>query len=175
MKYELSIYNINPVEIIQDPAPQEVITTTNNANEIKSFNNELFDQVRFVEINGKPYAVGSDVARALGYSNTNRAITTHCKNYLRTNVASQNGMSDTKARNSQEMLVIPEGDIYRLIVRSKLPGAERFETWVFDEVLPQIRMTGGYIKTTEEDTPETIMAKALIVAKKTLDNKYIRF
>lgn len=74
-----TVETIEPVEIIQDPAHQETITTTTNANQIKSFNNELFGQVRFVEINEKPYAVGSDVAKALGYVKPNNAINAHCK------------------------------------------------------------------------------------------------
>ena len=64
------------------------------------------------------------------------------------------------------MKVIPEGDIYRLIVRSKLPSAEKFETWVFDEVIPSIRKNGGYILGQETLSDEELMAKAILVAKK---------
>lgn len=64
------------------------------------------------------------------------------------------------------MKVIPEGDIYRLIVRSKLPSAEKFETWVFDEVIPSIRKNGGYIVGQETLSDEELMAKAILVAKK---------
>lgn len=64
------------------------------------------------------------------------------------------------------MKVIPEGDIYRLIVRSKLPSAEKFETWVFDEVIPSIRKNGGYIVGQETLSDEELMAKAILVAQK---------
>ena len=69
------------------------------------------------------------------------------------------------------MNLIPEGDIYRLIVGSKLPEAEKFERWVFDEVLPQIRQTNGYIPIQQEDSEEEIMAKALLIAQKTIEKK----
>ena len=69
------------------------------------------------------------------------------------------------------MTFIPEGDVYRLIARSKLPGAEQFERWVFDEVLPSIRKNGGYIAGQESMTAEELMAKALLVAKKTIEEK----
>lgn len=69
------------------------------------------------------------------------------------------------------MTFIPEGDVYRLIARSKLPGAEQFERWVFDEVLPSIRKNGGYIAGQEAMTAEELMAKALLVAKKTIEEK----
>ena len=71
----------------------------------------------------------------------------------------------------QELLFIPEGDLYRLIVSSKLPTAEKFECWVFDEVLPSIRKHGGYISGQAEMSPEELMARALQVAQKTLEER----
>ena len=71
----------------------------------------------------------------------------------------------------QEMSMIPEGDIYRLIIRSKLPGADKFERWVFDEVIPQIRRTGGYIPVTQEMSDAEIMAKALLISQRTIEQK----
>lgn len=106
-------------------------------NELQIFNNEEFGSVRTIEIDGKPYFVANDVARALGYTNPSKATNDHCKN------AVMRRGNDSLGRE-QEFKFIPEGDIYRLIVRSNLPSAERFESWVFDEVLPQIRQTGGY-------------------------------
>ncbi|WP_330667851.1 phage antirepressor [Clostridioides difficile] len=67
--------------------------------------------------------------------------------------------------------IIPEGDMYRLISNSELPNAEKFESWVFDEVLPIIRKTGGYIHTTEDMSDDEIMARALQVAQKTIEKK----
>ena len=124
-------------------------------NELQIFNNEEFGSIRTVIIDGKPYVVGLDVARALGYSNTSKAVSTHCKHARKVvlDVTSQNGNSHIRgaqASNTQEMYVIPEGDIYRLITKSKLPAAEKFEAWVMDEVLPTIRDHGVYM------TPEAI-------------------
>ena len=71
----------------------------------------------------------------------------------------------------QKMKVIPEGDIYRLIVRSKLPSAEKFEKWVFDEVIPSIRKNGGYIAGQENLSDAELMAKAILVAQRTIEEK----
>lgn len=68
---------------------------------------------------------------------TSSAVNTHCKGVSKMEVPTNGGI--------QQMLFISEGDMYRLITNSKLPSAEKFESWVFDEVLPQIRKTGGYI------------------------------
>lgn len=105
-------------------------------NDIMIFNNEEFGEIRTVEIDGKPYFVANDVAKALGYVETAKAIRTHCKGVSEMDIPSNGGI--------QKMKIIPEGDIYRLIIRSQLPTAEKFEKWVFDEVLPSIRKTGGY-------------------------------
>lgn len=104
--------------------------------ELKIFNNDEFGQVRTVEIDGKPYFVANDVARALGYSVPKDAVSRHCKGALKHRFLTEGGR--------QEMKIIPEGDMYRLITHSNLPSAERFESWVFDEVLPDIRKTGSY-------------------------------
>ena len=132
-------------------------------NEIQVFNNELFGEIRFVEVDGKPYVVAKDVAVALGYTNPHKAIKDHCRGVNETLVPTKGG--------NQMVKIISEGDIYRLIVRSKLPSAEKFERWVFDEVLPSIRANGGYIPTKETDTDAEIMAKALLIAQKTIENK----
>ena len=105
-------------------------------NDLQIFDNEEFGQVRTIEIDNKPYFVANDVARALGYIETAKAIRTHCRGVSEMDIPTNGGMQTVK--------VIPEGDIYRLIVRSKLPSAERFESWVFDEVIPSIRQTGSY-------------------------------
>ena len=104
-------------------------------NELKIFNNDEFGQVRTVDIDGKPYFVGKDVANALGYSNPRDAISRHCKGVVKRHSFKEGG---------QPIALIPEGDMYRLITHSKMKSAERFENWVFDEVLPDIRKTGSY-------------------------------
>ena len=132
-------------------------------NELQIFQNEHFGEVRAVEHNGKPYFVANDIARALGYSRPRQAIIDHCKGSIKMALPSEGGLQETN--------IIPEGDIYRLIVKSQLPSAERFETWVFEEVLPSIRQNGGYIANQENLTPEQIVANALLVAQKIIDSK----
>lgn len=133
-------------------------------NKLQIFINEKFGSVRSSIINGKPYFVAKDIATCLGYKNTNKAIGDHCKKYMLI------WGNDSLGRR-QEFKVIPEGDVYRLIIRSKLPMAEEFEAWVFEEVLPQIRQTGGYIPVTQDDTDELILAKALKIADATIQRK----
>lgn len=113
-------------------------------NELLTFNNEEFGQVRTMMIDGKPYFVANDVAVALGYTIPKDAITRHCKGALKQRYLTAGGL--------QEIKIIPEGDIYRLIVRSKLPSAERFEKWVFDELLPALRQTGSYSMGAKQDS-----------------------
>ena len=132
-------------------------------NNLQVFNNNEFGAVRTIEINNKPYFCGSDVAKALGYAIPSKAINTHCKGVSKMEIPTAGG--------KQEMQIIPEGDVYRLIIKSKLPSAERFESWVFDEVLVQIRQTGGYIPVKETDSDEEILAKALLIANRTLEKK----
>ena len=110
-------------------------------NELKVFDSPEFGQVRTVEVNGKPYFVASDVARALGYKRPNDAVSAHCKGTLKRRIGVQTGVKadGSPAMQEIEMLVIPEGDIYRLVIKSQLPTAEKFESWIFDEVVPTIR------------------------------------
>lgn len=105
-------------------------------NEVQIFRNEDFGSVRTIEIDGKTYFAAKDIAKALGYSDTAQAIRTHCKGVVEITTPTNGG--------NQILKFIPEGDIYRLIIRSKLPSAEKFERWVFDEVIPSIRQTGSY-------------------------------
>lgn len=102
------------------------------------FNSKDFGQIRTVEIDGKPYFVGTDVAKALGYNNPRDAVSRHCKGVVKHDTPTSSGV--------QLMSYINEGDLYRLIMKSKLPSAEKFESWVMDEVLPTIRKTGSYQK-----------------------------
>ena len=116
-------------------------------NKIQEFFNEKFGTVRTITIDGVIYFVGIDIAKSLGYSNAAKAVSTHCKRAIKSDidVSSQNGNAH-KARKSQEMLVITKSDIYRLIVRSKLESADEFESWIFDEIMPTIEKTGAYIE-----------------------------
>lgn len=113
-------------------------------NELEEFRSPVFGTVRTAEIDGKPYFVGKDVAHALGYANTNDALSKHCRG-----VAKRYPITDSLGR-IQEVRIISEGDMYRLIASSKLESAQKFESWIFDEVVPTIRQHGAYA------TPETI-------------------
>lgn len=128
-------------------------------NEIKIFNNPEFGDVRTMEIDNKPYFNASDVASVLGYSNTRDAISRHCKGVVKHDIGVQTGtrVDGTPAIQMVEMSFIPEGDVYRLIVRSKLPQAEKFESWVFDEVLPSIRKSGLYAPDELLNNPDLVI------------------
>ena len=106
-------------------------------NDLQIFRSEDFGDIRTAEENGKILFCGNDVAKALGYALPRKAIIDHCKGVLKRNTPTNGGM--------QEMAFINEGDVYRLITHSKLPAAEKFERWVFDEVLPTIRRHGAYM------------------------------
>ncbi|WP_295851035.1 Bro-N domain-containing protein [uncultured Xylophilus sp.] len=93
--------------------------------------------IRALEIDGEPHFVGKDVAEALGYVRPNDALQQHCKGAAKHRPLPTGG-------GIQQMRVINEPDMLRLIVNSTLPAAERFERWVFEEVLPSIRKTGSY-------------------------------
>ncbi len=111
-------------------------------NNLVVFNNPEFGQLRMVYIDEKQYFMASDVAKALGYSKPNNAISQHCRATLK--------HSTPISGKEQEVNFIPEGDVYRLIIRSKLPKAIEFEHWVFDEILPSIRKQGYYSKDDEK-------------------------
>lgn len=131
--------------------------------ELKIFENSEFGSVRTVEVNGKPYFVANDVAKALGYAKPANAVSAHCKGILKTGIPSERG--------TQETNIIPEGDIYRLIVKSQLPSAERFELWMFDEVLPSIRKHGMYAEEELLDNPDLLIKVAQALKEEREKNK----
>lgn len=107
-------------------------------NELKLFENPEFGNVRTLETDdGKVMFCGKDIAKSLGYTNPSKALSDHCKGVTKCYTLTNGG--------KQELSFIPEGDVYRLITHSKLPNAERFEKWVFEEVLPSIRKHGAYM------------------------------
>lgn len=120
---------------------------------LKVFENPEFGKVRTMEIDGKPYFAGTDIAKILGYSNPWDAIKRHCKS---DGVVKREGVTITvnqygaKTEQVVEMLFINEPNVYRMTTHSKLETAEKFESWVFDEVLPSIRKTGGYRDSTAD-------------------------
>jgi anti-repressor protein len=131
------------------------------AKEMKVFSNPEFGKLGVITIDGKSYFPATKCALKLGYNNTKDAIIRHCRGVVKHDLIDKLG-------RTQELNFIPEGDLYRLIIRSKLPAAERFERWVFDEVLPQIRQTGGYIPVAQEDSDMVILSKAVLIGQKTM-------
>ena len=126
-------------------------------NHLQIFNNAEFGQIRTVEIEGKIYFVASDVAKSLGYEKPANAVAMHCRYTLK------QGIPHPQNPDKQiEVNVIPEGDMYRLITHSKLESAERFESWVFDDVLPSIRQNGYY----ENPNMSTEMKAILMIDQK---------
>lgn len=111
-------------------------------NELQIFNNPEFGEIRTVEEDGRVLFCGSDVAKALGYTNPSKALSDHCKGVTKRYTPTKSG--------TQEMSFIPESDVYRLAFGSKLPNAERLTDWIVEEVIPSIRKHGAYM------TPEVI-------------------
>ena len=138
-------------------------------NEIRIFENPEFGSVRVVERDGEPWFVAKDIAERLGYSNPRKAIIDHVDEEDKTDGVT---IRDAIGRD-QNPTFINESGLYSLVLSSKLPGAERFKRWVVGEVLPSIRRTGGYLAASEDDTPEEIMARALLIANDKINQLYI--
>lgn len=140
-------------------------------NELQIFENADFGSVRTLMINDAPYFVGKDVADILGYINPSKAVLTHVddedKTFVMLDIAdSQNG---NVSIGQSKTALINESGLYSLILSSKMPNAKKFKHWVTAEVLPSIRKTGGYIVGQEQLTDAELMAKALMVAQKTIE------
>jgi len=97
-----------------------------------------FENIRTIDIDGEPWFVAADVAKALGYSNGPDAIARHCKEK---GIVKRDTLT---SRGNQKLTFINEPNVYRLIVKSTLPAAERFESWIFEEVIPTVRKHGTY-------------------------------
>lgn len=130
-------------------------------NEIKIFENQEFGKVRALEIDGKPYFVGKDVAQILGYKDTSDALKKH--------VDEEDKLTRRFADSGQnrEMYIVNESGLYSLVLSSKLESAKRFKRWVTSEVLPSIRQTGGYQMTMPQG--KELLALAVLEAQKTIE------
>ena len=123
-----------------------------NMNTPQIFNFEQNEVRTFLE-NDVPYFVANDVAKTLGYKNPSKATNDHCKKAIET------WGNDSLGRR-QKFKIIPESDVYRLIIKSNLPSAEKFESWVMDEVLPQIRKHGMYATDDLLNNPDLLIEVA---------------
>lgn len=135
--------------------------------DIKIWENPEFGELRIVEMNGEPWMVGVDVAKALGYAAPRNAIASHVDEEDKTSALIRGTGSNYKSM----AILINESGLYSLVLSSKLPGAKRFRRWVTNEVLPSIRKDGGYIKTAPGMTDADIMAKAILLAQKTIEGQ----
>lgn len=142
-------------------------------NNLQIFKSTEFGQIRgFKDENNEPWFVGKDVAEALGYVNASKAVANHVdvedKQFSMVNIAdSQNG----NVLGQSKTAIINESGLYSLILSSKLPTAKRFKHWVTSEVLPSIRKNGGYITNQENLSDSELLAKALLVAQRTIENR----
>ncbi|MFK5923245.1 MAG: BRO family protein [Verrucomicrobiota bacterium] len=124
-------------------------------NSIQLFSHELFGDIRIVDQEGQPWFVAKDISDALGYENSRDAIIRYCKGVEKL---------DTLKKGGHAQSIIPESDLFRLIMRSKLPAAEQFQDWVVEEILPSIRKTGSYGKTAGPSIAAVALAKAVGLA-----------
>lgn len=132
---------------------------------IKVFENEQFGKIRVVEKNNEPWFIAKDVCKALGLAQVSRAI-----QKLDEDEVTNSKVIDSIGRE-QKVNAISEAGMYSLVLVSRKPEAKAFKRWVTHEVLPAIRRTGGYIATKKDDTPEEIMARAVLIAQDTINRQ----
>lgn len=133
--------------------------------ELQIFKNKEFGEIRTVTIANKPWFVGRDVALALRYSNTRDALAKHVDAEDKADVAIHDG------RQNRNMVVVNESGLYALVFGSRLESAKRFKHWVTSEVLPSIRKSGGYIAGQESMSDAELLAKAVLVAQKQIEDR----
>ena len=136
-------------------------------NNLMIFENPEFGAVRSILIDGDPWFVAADVCKALEIEKTNRALS-------RLDDDEKGAHSVSTPGGRQRMSIISESGLYSLILGSRKPEARAFKRWITHEVIPSIRKNGGYIAGQEAITPEELMAKALLVAQKTIADRDAR-
>lgn len=134
-------------------------------NNLQIFDSPDFGQIRTIQQNGEPWFVGKDVAEILGYKDTSDAMKKHV------DIEDKLTRRFADSGQNREMYIINESGLYSLILSSKMPKAKEFKRWVTSEVIPAIRKTGGYIAGSENMTDAEIMAKAVLVAQSTIQQR----
>ncbi|KXB53754.1 phage antirepressor protein [Umbribacter vaginalis] len=134
-------------------------------NNIQLFTSAEFGDIRTIKDAEAVYFVGKDVAEVLGYKDTSDALKRH--------VDDEDKLTRrfTDSGQGRDVYIINESGLYSLVLSSKLPSAKRFKRWITSEVLPALRRQGGYMLTSENETPEQIMARALKIADEALKRK----
>ena len=135
------------------------------SNGIREFNNKEFGKLTVIEKDSEFFFIGKEVAEKLGYSNTRDALSRHVDIEDKADVGIHDG------RQVRNMIAINESGLYSLILSSKLPSAKRFKHWVTKEVLPSIRKHGGYIANQENMSREEILANAMLLANRVIEEK----
>lgn len=133
-------------------------------NNLQIFKNEQFGEIRVSVEENNPYFCLTDLCKSLELSNPAEVK-------KRLNSKGISSIDTLTAGGNQKLTYVNEGNLYKVIFQSRKEEAEKFQDWVTDEVLPQIRKTGGYIPSTENDSEEDILAKAILIAQKTIENK----
>lgn len=133
--------------------------------DLQAFNHPQFGTVRAVEIEGEPWLVGKDVADVLGYQNPSKAIIDHVDEGDKLNNKSLSSLGQRGG------WLINESGLYSLVFGSKLPEAKKFKHWVTSEVLPSIRRDGGYIRANSGMSDEEIMARAVLLGQKKIEEQ----
>lgn len=131
-------------------------------NELRTFKNDEFGEVRTLVINNEPWFVGKDVTKILGYTNPSKALLDHVDDEDKLNNESLSSLGQRGG------WLINESGLYSLILSSKLPTAKKFKHWVTSDVLPSIRKTGAYQKPLSRDQ---LIAQALIEAQAVIEEK----
>lgn len=146
-----------------------------NVNSIQIFKNDLFGEVRtLTDEKGEAWFVGVDVARALGYKNPSTTLNSRVDFEDRKCLIINSDTRNMYGSRISKIVIINESGLYSLVLSSKLPQARKFKHWVTSELLPQIHQTGDYIPVVEEEEKK-IIAKALLIIKRTIDKKGIEY
>ena len=137
------------------------MSTTNNSSSLVQVSQHDGKQVRTIVRNGEVLFCGKDVAKAFGYANSNKALEDHCKS---DGVTNRYPIADALGR-VQNTRFITQGDVIRLAASSKLPGAEKFESWIFDDLVPTVLKTGSYsLPAKAPESDEELLSRAVLVA-----------
>ncbi len=134
-------------------------------NEMIIFENEHFGQIRVIEQDGEPWFVAADVCRALEHTNTTMALE---------RLDEDEKYKFSLGLSGGDTWCVNEPGLYSLVLGSRKPEAKAFKRWITHDVIPAIRKNGGYIHGADSMTPEELMAKALLVAQKTIENQQLR-
>ena len=138
-----------------------------NENSLQIFTNPMFGEIRTIKEDGQVLFCGVDIARALGYVKPHGAISKHCRHSLKRGVGLQKGnkADGSPIMQTVEMVFIPSGDVYRMAARSQLEGAEKFESWIFDEVVPTVMETGSCALQQHMTPAQLIAAQAQVLVE----------